>query len=81
MWGVDAPRRTNVAPGCYSRHMKRFFPKRQSSNPASSLAAQPAGDPQEEHPDVVHVDLERLDSETRAMYRDSREAAVEEAER
>lgn len=61
--------------------MKRFFPKRQSSNPASSVAAQPAGDPQEEHPDVVHVDLERLDSETRAMYRDSREAAVEEAER
>ncbi|QIM15998.1 AI-2E family transporter [Leucobacter insecticola] len=26
------------------------------------------------HPDVVHVDLEQLDSETRAMYREAREA-------
>lgn len=35
----------------------------------------------EEHPGVVHADLDRLDTETRAMYRDSRDAAVEEAER
>ena len=28
------------------------------------------------HPDVVHVDLETLDAETRAKYRDAREAAA-----
>lgn len=32
------------------------------------------------HPDVVHVDLETLDAETRAMYRDAREAAVDAQE-
>lgn len=32
------------------------------------------------HPDVVHVDLEQLDAETRAMYRDSREAAADAQE-
>lgn len=29
------------------------------------------------HPEVVHVDLEQLDAETREMYRDAREAAVD----
>lgn len=78
--GVDASRGTNVAPGCYSRHMKRIFPKRQTPSDASSTAPRPQVEPLEEHPHVVHVDLERLDSETRAMYRDSREAAAQEAE-
>ena len=32
------------------------------------------------HPDVVHVDLETLDAETRAMYRDAREAAADSQE-
>ena len=32
------------------------------------------------HPDVVHVDLESLDTETRAMYRDAREAAADAQE-
>ena len=32
------------------------------------------------HPDVVHVDLETLDAETRAMYRDAREAAADAQE-
>ena len=32
------------------------------------------------HPDVVHADLEQLDSETREMYRDARAAAREGAE-
>ena len=32
------------------------------------------------HPDVVHVDLETLDTETRAMYRDAREAAADAQE-
>ena len=34
----------------------------------------------EEHPDVVHVDLEQLDAETREMYRDASIAAEEEAD-
>lgn len=34
----------------------------------------------DQHPDVVHVDLEQLDAETRAMYRDARQAAEDEAE-
>ncbi|RGE16319.1 AI-2E family transporter [Leucobacter sp. wl10] len=29
------------------------------------------------HPDVVHADLEQMDTETREMYRDAREAAVD----
>ena len=32
------------------------------------------------HPDVVHVDLETLDAETRAMYRDARAAAADAQE-
>ena len=32
------------------------------------------------HPDVVHADLEQLDAETREMYRDAREAAVDARE-
>lgn len=59
--------------------MKRFLPKRR----AGSAAAQSQDgteliDPVEDHPEVKHVDLERLDTETRAMYRDSRDAATEE---
>lgn len=34
----------------------------------------------ENHPDVIRVDLEQLDSETREMYRDARAAAEAEAE-
>lgn len=59
--------------------MKRFLPKRRSGSVTAQL---PDGkeqlDPVEDHPEVKHVDLERLDSETRAMYRDSRDAATEE---
>ncbi len=44
-----------------------------------SAPAQAAADEVEEHPDVVHADLSRLDAETREMYRDSREAAAAEA--
>jgi len=32
------------------------------------------------HPDVIHADLDQLDSETRAMYRDAQAAAEAEAE-
>lgn len=34
----------------------------------------------EGHPDVVHADLEQMDAETRQMYRDAREAALDAAE-
>ncbi|MCA0380308.1 MAG: AI-2E family transporter [Actinobacteria bacterium] len=61
--------------------MKRIFPKRQTASATADPNIGPQAEAHEEHPDVVHVDLERLDAETRAMYRDSRDAAVEEAER
>lgn len=32
------------------------------------------------HPDVVHADVEQMDSDTREMYRDAREAAVDARE-
>ncbi|MBL3687289.1 AI-2E family transporter [Leucobacter zeae] len=34
----------------------------------------------EEHPDVVHADLEQMDAATREMYRNAREAAVDARE-
>lgn len=34
----------------------------------------------DEHPDVVHADLEQMDSATREMYRNAREAAVDARE-
>ncbi|MBL5973932.1 MAG: AI-2E family transporter [Candidatus Leucobacter sulfamidivorax] len=34
----------------------------------------------DEHPDVVHADLEQMDADTREMYRDAREAQAEEAQ-
>ena len=61
--------------------MKRIFPKRRPTGEGAGSPNEVPVDEHEEHPDVVLVDLERLDSETRVMYRDSREAAVEEAER
>lgn len=62
--------------------MKRIFPKRRTAEGAASPAdAKEQLEAIEEHPDVVHADLGRLDAETRAMYRDSQDAAVAEAER
>ncbi len=62
--------------------MKRIFPKRRVSEAATGeLDAKEQLEAIEDHPDVVHADLERLDTETRAMYRDSQQAAVVEAER
>lgn len=61
--------------------MKRFFPKRRANGAAAhQLDAVEQLEAIEGHPDVVHADLGRLDAETRAMYRDSRDAAIEEAE-
>ena len=60
--------------------MKRIFQKAKSAvTPGSASPTAEAADLTEEHPDVVHADLSRLDAETRAMYRDSREAAIAEA--
>lgn len=62
--------------------MKRFLPKRRTGSAATHLTdAAEQLEPAEEHPEVKHVDLERLDAETRAMYRDSRDAAAEESVR
>lgn len=61
--------------------MKRIFPKRRSeAADADTSEAVAQRETAENHPAVVHVDLERLDAETRAMYRDSRNAAEAEAE-
>lgn len=61
--------------------MKNIFPSRRKA----AVAAGPT-DPNEQdesveaHPDVVRVNLERLDAETRAMYRDSEQALANESE-
>ena len=44
------------------------------------VTAEERADYLDTHPVVVHADLEQLDSETRAMYRDARTAAKEDAE-
>ncbi|MBU3994995.1 MAG: AI-2E family transporter, partial [Actinobacteria bacterium] len=44
------------------------------------VTAEERADYLDTHPDVVHADLEQLDAETRAMYRDARTAAKEDAE-
>lgn len=45
----------------------------------SSHAAAAENDVEVEHPDIVHVDLETLDAETRQMYREAEAAAEAEA--
>lgn len=60
--------------------MKRIFSKLGNSETKTLVQnAKERFEAVEEHPDVVHADLERLDAETRAMYRDSQQAAREEA--
>lgn len=44
------------------------------------VTAEERADYLDTHPDVVHADLEQLDAETRALYRDARAAAKEDAE-
>ena len=62
--------------------MRRIFPKRRAYGADPHAAeAKEHFEALDEHPDVVHADLGRLDAETRAMYWESREAAVAEAER
>ncbi|NLA64585.1 MAG: AI-2E family transporter [Leucobacter sp.] len=61
--------------------MKRIFGK---GGKRAAQTVSDVGDIEgvDEHPDVVHIDLSRLDSETRAMYRDSVDAAeAEEAQK
>lgn len=60
--------------------MKRFLGAKRASEDTTVAEAAAKVVKEADHPDVVHVDLSQLDTETRAMYRDSLEAAVEEAE-
>lgn len=50
------------------------------SSSEQPVTAEDRADFLDTHPDVVHADLEQLDAETRAMYRDARAAAKEDAE-
>ncbi|MDI6023348.1 AI-2E family transporter [Leucobacter sp. UT-8R-CII-1-4] len=61
--------------------MKNFFPSRRKTDVAVESADQSEqAETVEAHPDVVRVNLERLDAETRAMYRDSEQALATESE-
>lgn len=64
--------------------MPKLFWKNKGSgrDPESSSSDSSAADAAfiDTHPDVVHVDPEQLDADTRAMYRDARHAAAEEAD-
>ena len=51
--------------------------QRRDAEPAQDQGVAIAAE--QEHPDIVRVDLESLDAETRQMYRDAREAAAAEA--
>ena len=61
--------------------MRRIFPKRPVHDAEAPETAADELVAREAHPDVVHADLSRLDAETREMYRESRDAAVAEAQR
>lgn len=61
--------------------MKNIFPSRRKTNVAvESADLSEQAETVEAHPDVVRVNLERLDAETRAMYRDSEQALATESE-
>ncbi|WP_336652187.1 MULTISPECIES: AI-2E family transporter [unclassified Leucobacter] len=63
--------------------MVKFFSRRShdgTAKPTLSDDAAAKAEYLDTHPAVVHVDLEQLDSETREMYRDAREAAVDARE-
>ncbi len=61
--------------------MKNIFHRRQKADAAvESQTPSEQLEAIETHPDVVHVNLERLDAETRAMYRDSQQALAAESE-
>ncbi|MFA5607646.1 MAG: AI-2E family transporter [Leucobacter sp.] len=55
--------------------MKLFGRGQRSEKPQPDDSAAAKAAFLDTHPDVVHADLERMDAETRAMYRDAREAA------
>lgn len=55
--------------------------RRKTKRTSADVDAVEAREALENHPDVVHADLGRLDAETRRMYRESQSAAVAEAER
>lgn len=63
--------------------MSRPFGRRQRADAGAADPRGAADAPRKartvEHPDIVHVDLEQLDAETRKMYREAEVAAVAEA--
>ena len=54
--------------------------RRRDAKPALSDDAAAKAAYIDSHPDVVHADVEQMDSDTREMYRDAREAAVDARE-
>ncbi len=63
-----------------SRITRRLRRSRAGAEPETPVGAEERALYLDTHPDVVHVDLEQLDSDTREMYRDARAAAEEEAQ-
>ncbi|WP_449282632.1 AI-2E family transporter [Leucobacter sp.] len=54
--------------------------RRRDAKPGLSDDAAAKAAYMDNHPDVVHADIEQMDSDTREMYRDAREAAVDARE-
>ncbi|MFT4233314.1 MAG: AI-2E family transporter [Leucobacter sp.] len=59
---------------------KMFTRKRRAAVPTARDDAAAKAAYLDSHPDVVHADLEQMDAETREMYRDARDAAVDARE-
>lgn len=62
--------------------MAKWFGRKQRSGAKPDLSDDAATKAAflDSHPDVVHADLEQMDTDTREMYRDAREAAVDALE-
>ena len=81
--GCDVSYSREGVPNATLPIMAKFFgrggrDRNEKPEPSSDAAAKAAY--VDEHPDVVHADLEQMDTETREMYRDAREAAVDARE-
>lgn len=59
--------------------VKFFRGRKEAADAASDGDAAAKAAYLDTHPDVVHADIEQMDAETRAMYRDAREAVEDKA--
>ena len=59
---------------------RRSRPAERPSAPSSASEAAERAHLLDSHPQVVHADIEQMDAETRKMYRDARNAAIETRE-